>query len=172
MTVLADRYRQLIRQPSDIYEHLPTLRRAVLELGATRVIELGVRSGVSTIAWLYGLEETGGHLWSVDLERPSGDLLRFPPHHWTFVQGSDTDSSILAQLPDQVDIVFIDTDHTYDRTWAELTLYGARVRNGGRILLHDTELAEVRLAIEDYCRMARLDATIADNCHGLGTIYA
>jgi predicted O-methyltransferase YrrM len=109
----------------------------VLALQAQHVIELGTRSGVSTIAWLHALEATGGRLTSVDIDaKPAiGDY-----DNWTFIQGDDCSAEVLDQL-EAADIVFIDTSHLYDHTVRELDVYRKLVRPGGVICLHDTELA-------------------------------
>lgn len=201
---LADRYAQVCGEPSDINEHLPTFVRTIEELGATKVIELGVRYGVSTIAWLYGLEGRG-HLWSVDcafpVPRPPDPALRpaewevnlLDPQEpggigvidfWTFVLGYDNWGPVLACLPHvPVDIVFIDTQHTYEQTTLELELYYPKVRKGGRILLHDTAiettgnattpqpLYPVRTAIGEFCAARHIQWDNVDHCSGLGTIY-
>ena len=52
-------YERLCATPSDIYEHLPTFVQLVLDRDAKVVVELGTRTGVSTVAWLYALGGTG-----------------------------------------------------------------------------------------------------------------
>jgi len=175
---LADRYEQLCATPSDIYMHLPTFVRVVEELNAEHVIELGTRTGVSTIAWLYGLEKTGGRLTSVDID-PAPNIGDWP--HWTFHQADDLDPRLLADL-EPADIVFIDTSHHYRQTLAELHVYRHLVKPGGRILLHDTELPfpegapvadprfPVRKAIERFCADEGLVWSNDPKCWGLGMI--
>lgn len=193
--VLAERYARLCREPSDINEHLPTFVAAVEELNASHVIELGVRYGVSTIAWLSALQgQFGGHLWSVDcsfpVAAPGSTVNLLDPQgplgvvdYWTFVLGYDTWSVVLDALPAKADIVFIDTNHVYEETLAELNLYYPRVRWGGRMFLHDTALETtgnattpqppypVRTAIEEFCKDHKLEWTNNPNNSGLGTIY-
>lgn len=193
--VLADRYAQLCAEPSDIYEHLPTFVDAVRTLKARRVIELGVRYGVSTIAWLHALEEPRGHLWSVDcsfpVPAPHTDVNLLDPQGplgvvpwWTFVLGYDDWPEVLDALPSaDVDIVFIDTQHTFEQTTRELELYFHRVRPGGRIYLHDTALEAtgnattpqppfpVRTAMVEFCNANSLSYNDVENCSGLGTVY-
>lgn len=189
-------YQEVIRRPYDIVDHLETFVDTVHALKATKVIELGVRAGVSTLAWLYGLEGIG-RLWSVDGARPVVDEFGFDLlgsfmdedrskstlENWTFLLGWDNEPKVLAELPEIVDIVFIDTQHTYEVTLEELKLYVPRVRKGGRVLLHDTDLYEtgnattpqppypVRAAIADYCDGRKLPYSYAHYCNGLGTIY-
>lgn len=174
---LTDDYARVCATPSDIVNHLPRFVQLVEDLNARTVVELGTRTGVSTIAWLYALEGKG-RLWSVDIDTapPIGDH-----PHWTFIQGDDTDPEIIRLLPTEADIVFIDTSHLYDHTVVELDTYKDIVRPGGRIVCHDTQLRRpegspprplfpVRKAILEF--VARHDLTWHEHpdCWGLGVI--
>lgn len=195
--VLSQRFADACAEPSDIYEHLGTFVQAVYDLEATKIIELGVRYGISTLAWIYALySQDMGHLWAVDtswpfyvekdvvktnLLDPQGPLGVVP--YWTFILGSDTDQYVLDALPHSVDIVFIDTNHIYEDTLIELALYAPRVRPGGRIYLHDTAVEvtgndpdnpvrfPVRTAISEFCGARGLRWLDNPRCYGLGTIY-
>lgn len=195
---LKERYDRVLNAPSDIVEHLPTLVKNVIDLKAKKVIEIGVRYGVSTIAWLYALQPdigTGGQLWAVDcsfpvaetkdapnLLDPQGGLTVLP--YWMFLLGDAHSKMVKDALPDKVDIIFIDTNHVYDEVLLELEMYYPKVRKGGRILLHDTAIEDtgnrgnrakvsypVRTAIETFCEKHELKWTNETNCQGLGTIY-
>jgi cephalosporin hydroxylase len=173
---IADTFFRNCTIESDIYEHLGYFVDTCKELDAARVIELGVRDGVSTTAWLYGLLRTDGRLWSVDIQ-PAPPI---ESDWWTFIQGSDTDPAVFRQLPDSVDVVFIDTSHTYEHTLAELAMYAPLVRTGGRILLHDTEVEHpdftddhdfpVKRAVELFCQANRYVWSNRTNNNGLATI--
>jgi len=176
---LADLYRERCAVDSDIHEHLPFMVELVESLGATKVVELGTRSGLSTVAWLHALEATDGHLWSVDMD-PAPDL-GLEVDRWTFIQGDDCDPDVYSQLPSGADIVFIDTSHAYDHTLQELRLYRWLVRPGGRLVLHDTELPQpelvgpqppypVKKAVVEFCAAEGLRWTNRPNCWGLGII--
>jgi cephalosporin hydroxylase len=174
---LEQEYLRLCSEPSDIFQHLPTFVDLVVELDAQHVIELGTRTGVSTIAWLYGLEQTGGRLTSVDLdERPDiGDH-----DHWRFIQGGDLDLTVIGEL-EPADIVFIDTSHTYRQTLAELNLYRWLTSPGGLMVLHDTELRipmgapmrplyPVKTAIQEFCDEHNFEWSNHTNNNGLGIV--
>ncbi len=73
----------------------------------------------------------------------------------------------------------IDTSHLYEQTVKELSLYRWKVRPGGKIVLHDTELERpygstvkfpVKRAVEEFCRDECLTWTNRANNNGLGTI--
>jgi cephalosporin hydroxylase len=173
---LAAMYEERCSTPSDIVAHLPRCVALCAELDATSVIELGTRTGVSTIAWLYALEGKG-ELISIDLDArpPIGEW-----DHWTFIQGSDMDPAIVAGLP-KADIVFIDTSHLYEHTVAELNVYRWLVRSGGKIVLHDTELVRpegapafprfpVKTAVAEFCEQEALSWVNHPDCWGLAEI--
>lgn len=174
---LESEYRRLCDTPSDINEHLPTLYRLTVNHQARHVVELGTRTGVSTVAFLWGLQATGGRLTSIDVDgRPDiGDH-----DHWTFIQGNDLDPEVFGQLA-PAELVFIDTSHVYEQTLSELHLYRWLVKPGGSIVCHDTELAHpedaparpvypVRKAIEEFVTETGFAWTNRPNCFGLGII--
>lgn len=134
---LAQEYERLCVTPSDIWKHLPRFVDLVELLDAKHVIELGSRSGVSTVAWLYALLGTDGHLTSVDLD-VAPEIGTYS--HWEHIQGDDTDSELLTAL-EPADIIFIDTSHHYAHTVQELNLYRWLVKPGGILCGHDSELA-------------------------------
>lgn len=173
---LADEYQRVCTEPSDIFEHLPTFVRLVEELDAKTVIELGTRSGVSTIAWLFALHDRG-HLFSVDVD-PAPEIGTYP--HWTFLQGDDCSPEITEKLPGAADIVFIDTSHEFEHTLRELNIYKWLLRPGGMLVLHDTELPHpenvfgrpfpVKRAIQEFCEAEGLEWVNDPKCWGLGQI--
>lgn len=160
---------------SDIYVHLPRFVDFVEILNAQHVIELGSRSGLSTVAWLFGLERTGGHLTSVDLDA-APDIGTFD--HWRHIQGNDQSPEVLAEL-EPADIIFIDTSHHYGETMNELNLYRWLVKPGGIICGHDTEnewpegapLADgsfpVKRAVREFAEANGYDTFFYPDCWGL-----
>lgn len=165
MNAAHERYQYWLANWSDVQTHLPTL----YEAARGNVLELGVRAGVSTAALLAGVSDHGGHVWSVDRDDCSPVFAGHP--HWTFIQA---DSLEAEGVPDVLDCLWIDTEHTETRTIAELRLWGARVQPGGVILLHDTDDGStypgVRNAIELYCSERGLTPEYHEGSYGLGVI--
>lgn len=127
---LAEReYLAAWKTTSDINEHLPTLRRLASE--AEIVVELGVRTGVSTRALLAAKPE---HVWSVDIN-PLPDLSAIALS--AGVEWTPLHESSLTVEPIPCDLLFIDTLHRADQLSAELARHAPHCR--GRIVLHDTE---------------------------------
>jgi predicted O-methyltransferase YrrM len=197
--VLEERFNLLKQVNTDMGFHMDYLAEQARSVGDGTIIELGTRYGASTIAFLYGLYQRSevfeqGELWSVDCSFPVEDtethieLLNSQGplgcvDYWVFLLGYDTNPMILEALPNEADIVFIDTNHVYEETKVELDLYYPRVRPGGKIILHDTSLAvtgnadspqppyPVRAAVEEYCNEHGLKRSYVDESYGLGTIY-
>lgn len=165
MMAAREQYAYWLTHWSDVQTHLPTL----YEHARGNVLELGVRAGVSTAALLAGVSDHGGHVWSVDRD-DCGPVFGNHPH-WTFIQA---DSLEAEGVPETLDCLWIDTEHTETRTIAELRLWGARVKPSGVILLHDTDDGStypgVRNAIELYCAETGRTPEYHEGSYGLGVI--
>jgi cephalosporin hydroxylase len=128
---LEDWYRQAWQTPSDINEHCPALRDYASR--SESVVEFGVRRGVSTVALLAGQP---GRLTSYDLNTTpevGGLSQRAGRTDFRFVQGDSRYVEI-----DDCDLLFVDTKHTADQLYAELSRHAPKVRKW--IALHDTEI--------------------------------
>lgn len=124
-------YLEAASTPSDINEHVPTLR--ALAQGCDHVTELGTRGGVSTTALAAG---------------GPGTLVTYDLVHDPAVDGSAalaraagvalvvTTADVLEVDLDETDLLFVDTLHTADQLRQELARHAGRVRH--RIALHDT----------------------------------
>jgi predicted O-methyltransferase YrrM len=151
----------------DTHAHLPFLR----EHAHGNVLEIGVHCGISTTALLAGLEEHGGHLWSVDVH-PSCRYVWYGHPQWTFclVWG-------VNEWPSDVtfDLAFIDGDHSYDAVMKDLKDAHRQMNPGGLILCHDADCPNsfpgVRKAIDDYCEDRGLRHELRPGSHGLEVIY-
>jgi hypothetical protein len=131
-------YRELSSRPSDINEHLPTLYKYSKECEV--IAECGVRSMVSTWAFLQGLLENGKgtkKLYSVDIaDVPNVEqVIEFvkPKVEMKFIKHD----SATVELP-EVDLLFIDTWHIYGHLKRELAVHNGRVKK--YIIMHDTQI--------------------------------
>lgn len=167
LTTLQAHYRRLLVQPSDIQAHLPTLHEWTVRLRPRWVIELGVRFGVSTSAFLAAMDEVGwGELWSCDIEEPRVE--RFIQNHprWTFALGDDRRPDKLHPPPPETcGLLFIDTSHKLSHTRKELELYAPRVERDGMILMHDVDQVACGRAMREWVKHRNVD-----NSYGLGAI--
>src|SRR3990167_3785500 len=123
---------------SDIQGHLPLLYNQ----SQGNILEFGVRDGVSTSAFLAGVERYGGDVVSVDINPQCGELFK-GNKQWRFIEGSSVDVSMTKVIGPGflvgkgLDMLFLDTLHTYEHVTRELEIWGRFVRIGGSIFVHD-----------------------------------
>lgn len=154
------------------------LGKAVKELKAKTVLELGTNIGLSTREFSTALRETGGKLYTVDINPPLGNWhTQFPCENIVFVQ-HDALTLNTTDLKDPVDILLIDDKHSYRHLLQELRKYGPLVRVGGRIFVDDPTHCDgvpshemncglpVLWATALWCREVGLDMTLhtEDSC--------
>ena len=143
------------RAQADIVGHLPFLYETACSYDGVQVIELGVRRGNSTSAFLAAVHKKHGHLWSVDVQRSVRNLVPQWWHdldYWTLHTGRSLGARALQKAPRECDVLFLDASHT--ETYEELQAYAPRVRPGGMVLAHDTDNplfdGEVSRAMDHY----------------------
>lgn len=114
-------------------------------LRPSHVVELGCYVGWTSAHFALGLQAAGGGtLWCVDAEErfltaAHDNLARLNLNTGVeFIHGFSLDAAVLARLPGQVDLLFIDTSHEYQPTLDEIAAYLPRLAPGGMIALHDS----------------------------------
>lgn len=138
------------------------------------VLELGVREGVSTAALLYGVEQNGGHVWSVDLNERCREVFRDHPD-WTFIHGNSLDLARVEEggVPAELDLLFCDTVHTLEQVNLELKTWGPRVKRTGIILVHGiNKYPQAQEACEFYAKSNGLMFRARPGNGGLGVIIS
>lgn len=110
-------------------------------IGAQKIVELGVETGISTMALLAAAQENDGELISIeinpDCEEASGCKGR---ERWRFVCGDSRDKGLPAKLSNgPIDFLFVDTSHIAADTIQELVIWLSRLRNGGMAVFHDVK---------------------------------
>lgn len=140
-------YEHLVNHPSDINEHLSTLKKYAEE--CKHVTEMGVRWIVSTYAFLASRPKT---MISIDIQHPSNwnaDLNQVEQCakdincDYKFWQANNLEIEI-----DETDLLFIDTWHSYKQLKAELELHASKVKK--YIILHDTVLFGTQDELNSY----------------------
>jgi predicted O-methyltransferase YrrM len=148
---------------SDVQDHLPLLRK----LARGNVMEIGVRSGVSTSALLAGIEDNGGKLYSVDIN----PCQAFSHPDWIFIQ---TDSITGAEelkkmIPAELELLFVDGDHSYEGCLSDLNNFGPRAKT---ILVHDTisDFPGVIQAVKEFAASSGRPVTYHEGSYGMAEI--
>ena len=159
--------------PTEINEHLTTLQMLTRELGLKRVLELGVCTGQSTLAFLNAVKDIDGHVTSMDIEdcpvAREAVTDEGLDDWWTFIEQDD----MAHPWREEIDHLFIDTSHAYHHTYEELEKYEPFVRPGGVITMHDiVTFPGVKRAIDEYLEdrpYLRFYSYYTNN--GLGVIF-
>jgi predicted O-methyltransferase YrrM len=158
---------------TDIHEHLLTLYMLSVESKSRTIVELGTRSGESTIPLLFAAKRTGGKVFSYDIdecvEAKEAVASNGLKEYWQFTQSDD----LKVEWDRPIDHVFIDTSHTYEQTTKELRKFEPHVRHGGVITMHDSvSYPAVREATTSYLK-GRDDLTLYEyvNNNGLLVVF-
>jgi predicted O-methyltransferase YrrM len=128
------------KSSADISYHLPVLSMLITEFGLKHIVELGVRTGNSTLVLLEAAQRIGGRVLSIDIDpcmeaRNRVDKAGFGPL-WKFLEGNDLEIRE-SDIIQPIDFLFIDSSHLYRHTVAELEKYSAYLRRGSWIAFHD-----------------------------------
>lgn len=166
-------YQHWLSQQTDIQHHLPLLNA----IAGGNVVELGTRTGVSTAAFLDGVERRGGRVVSIDIADCS-HLFRGHPL-WTCIQSDSRHPDLPATVQRElsttdeqwVDVLLVDTEHTYDQVTGELEIWWPHLKVGGYALFHDTEtFPGVRAAVEDWLQVEHGDVHFVLPNNGMAVV--
>jgi hypothetical protein len=158
-------YEYHLKNWSDIQDHLPRL----YEAAKGNCMEIGVRSGVSTSALLAGIEAHGGDLYSFDLNHC--DVFHGHPQ-WSFIQADSIAEADTVKriIPSELEVLFVDGDHTYEGALADLLNYGLRAKH---IFVHDSDAPDfpgVRKAVDEFAKHAKRQVTYHSGSYGMAEI--
>lgn len=138
------RYEHACETPSDINEHVHVLRRLAIECSS--VVEIGMRSMVSSWGILQGLSENPSdtrYYLGIDIASPPSEALNFAKWaakesgiSFRFWQANDMDVDI-----GPTEMLFIDSLHTYCHLTYELEKFSPKVSKF--IAMHDTSWGDI-----------------------------
>jgi len=151
---------ELVALNADTSDCVVPLVSIACAIRARRILELGVRSGVSTIALLVACRKLQGTLVSFDIDScqaacqkiESLGLMNKERMNWLFVQQDDRNMLQTVKLR-SMEMIFLDTDHDLDHTSVELDLCDKVLKKGGVLLVHDTlapAYADINKAIAQF----------------------
>ncbi len=120
---------------SDISGHLLRIYDTVVRKSPKIIVELGVRGGMSTFALSRAAQDIGATLISIDIEDCSKSC---DWDKWVFLRMDDLDFADMFK--NKIDVLFIDTSHTFDHTINELERFLPKMNKRGVIIMHDTNV--------------------------------
>ena len=144
--MLESKYKNACEEVSDINEHIPTLKRYA-DL-CEHVTEFGVRSAVSTWAWVMSNAKTI-RCYDVSGDTTGAHKAEADKLNKDFIFKQQDVIADIFEI-DATDLLFIDTDHTYIQCSKELKKHSSKVSKF--IVLHDTVTfgAELNKAVEEF----------------------
>jgi len=149
--MLWERYEMMEGGKLDVAGYLRYFYYLILEREPKVILELGTRNGVSTSAFVEAAKRVNAMVISVDINpcpvAVAGIKAINGLGNWIFIHADDRTLS----WETDIDVLFIDTDHSYALTMFELQKYIPHVKKDGIVLMHDTKSwPEVKKAIDDY----------------------
>ena len=116
----------------------------------TTMTEVGVRDGRTTFYLLdncpnltiYGVDLSNAGYYNNEVKAKYSDRL-IP------IQGN---SHLVADRVPQVDLVFIDADHSYNGCRGDIIAYSPKVKSGGILSGHDIDYPGVNSAVKQYVK--------------------
>ena len=100
----------------DSDRHVLTCFSIAMQIHARKILELGVRTGNTTLPFLCAAKELGGSVHSVDLDQTTFRCPEDLKLYWKFFQ-SDAhawlEQNIDPARPGQYDLIYIDDWHSY-----------------------------------------------------------
>jgi predicted O-methyltransferase YrrM len=125
---------------ADSDRHVLTCFSIAMQIHAKKILELGVRTGNTTLPFLCAAKELGGMVHSVDLDPTTFQCPQELQMYWKFTQ-SDAhawlENNIDPAQPGQYDLIYIDDWHSYAHVRRELELLEPICTSSTLILLHD-----------------------------------
>ncbi len=135
--------RQRSRTPTDISDHLETIFTESLQVQPNLIVELGVGPGQSTFVFERVAKLSGSSFVSVDVRSETSRATLWSG--WFFVERDDVEFAgefrQWAQgkgINPLIDVLFIDTSHTYDHTVKEIKAWFPMLSDKAKVFFHDT----------------------------------
>jgi hypothetical protein len=160
---LLEHYRRKLAEPghdegggNDIKDEMPYLLGRAQAYTGLRVLEVGVRTGRSTSAFLAAAARSmgGGHVYSIDVAKPDVPDEWYGCGYWSFTRNFSV--NVVPELlgwPDSYHVLLLDGDHAWGTVLAELRKFVPYVAPRGVVMCHDTRLpgGEVAKALDIFC---------------------
>ena len=109
--------------------------KELLEYDSPKILEFGVRHGVSTSLFLDMCNQKNGYLYSVDVENYSN---KFKSDKWKFICSEDNNfAKVESEIPKELDIIFLDTIHKAEHVSNIFYHYYKKLKIGGLFIVDD-----------------------------------
>ena len=107
----------------------------IFKIKKPKIIEFGVRHGISTSLFLDICSMNNGEMFSIDENDYS---YKFKSENWNFIKSRDDNFQYLkTKIPKKVDVIFLDTLHKADHVIKILLEYFENLKEGGYFIIDD-----------------------------------
>lgn len=162
---------ELVNQITSVHGHMASSeqRAFMYHLGMTSrwAAEIGTYCGMSAVLVGLGMKNTGRYFCIDTFEASNVELAKentFPvwqrnilqhglEHTCVPIRGWSSDAAVYAQVPGNLDFVYIDGDHETDSVLIDALMYRQKVRPNGLLLFHDTPWPKVKAALDQLLKM-------------------
>ena len=111
------------------------LYEELLKIENPKILEFGVRHGISTSLFLDVCNQKNGNLYSVDTEDYS---YKFKNNKWKFIYSKDSDfDKVESETPNQFDVIFLDTIHKAEHVSNIFFHYYNKLKVDGLFIIDD-----------------------------------
>ena len=147
-------------------------------ISARRVIEVGTYKGACSIALAQALQENGGgEIHCIDISDEYFGSIReeieraFPLVRPVFHHGSGLQTARSGALH-QADLIFLDADHSYEATFADLDAFFPLLDGNGILAIHDSIMWDgVCLAIKQYFPVENVLTMATSGGSGISLVF-
>jgi cephalosporin hydroxylase len=134
--------KRALSKETDIADHLENIFYESIITSPKLIVELGVRHGESTAIFDQVAKKCGSQHVSLDIDDCSNVI---DNDSWIFVQGDDIEFSKRyvdwckdKDFNHEIDVLFIDTSHTYQHTLQEMNHWFKFLSKNATVIFHDT----------------------------------
>lgn len=138
------------RRKTDISNHLKTLFSESMSVNPRLIVELGVRTGESTLVFERIAEISHAKLISVDTDDCEKISHSSHSKNRIFVRKDDIPFGqefgawcVKNNITPEIDILFIDTSHLYEHTKQEIDTWFPYLAKTAKVFFHDTNLKTI-----------------------------
>ena len=167
---LNTRLEEIIKSNVDNSAQLRLIQIIASNKKYTNFVDLGTREGNSLLALVLAAIKNEGFVYTIDVEKSR--IL------WEDAESAKYFHKIIGddlgiEIPfAEIDVLSIDTSHTYEHTLKELAKWVPKIRSGGVVLLHDTISHPTVVSAIKYFIFNKDYTFINDAAqNGMGVIY-
>lgn len=134
--ITSDKWMWCVNQTDNFGHYAMILYLLIKNEKLKTIVEIGVNDGFSTKYMLKAAAESDARVYSVDIKdcrNVVNNILR----KWWYFKKSDSSDYGLSWRKKNIDLLFVDGDHSYAGVMNDLSSWYPNVVKGGYIIMHD-----------------------------------